>query len=91
MDDGSLPCVYIRCPVAGCGIVLRSAMKLRPVQWLGLCSAPVRCPVHGIGYGEHYLCWKNEDPTLHEIGFLQGQARLEREYHATNPRPAAPV
>lgn len=78
-DDGQLPFVYIRC--GWCDRVLRSKMPPRPTPPFGVCSEPVRCPVHGAGYGAKHLCWhKDEQSNLYEPEWLLEQHAMAPEW-----------
>lgn len=87
MDDGAIPYVYVRCDVLGCGVILRSAMDVQAVPYLGQCSQPVRCPVHVSGYGARMVCWADgEDVDLYSADFLREQAALALDYRAQATR-----
>lgn len=78
MYDGALPYVYVRCPK--CLRVLRSAMPPQPIEYLGVCSEPVRCPEHMSGYGATMLCWSPEEQNLYEPQWLVEQHALSLEW-----------
>jgi hypothetical protein len=79
MPDGALPYVYVRCDQ--CGRVLRSKMPPTPMRPVGVCSEPVRCPIHRSGYGAKCLCWREgEESDLYEPTWLLEQHAMALEW-----------